>query len=991
MKKFYIVFLLGMLAIVTGTHAQDSTRNLRGVLKGRLADTTSHQVLQQASISVMAANASIVTQTLTDSAGRFTLRNIPIGKYNLQIVFNGYDTRFQPFTVTKDSLALNAGTIYMQLHANTLAGVTVQAPPIIIKQDTTEYNASMFNVKPNATAQDLLQKLPGVDVDKQGNVKAQGESVQRVLVNGKRFFGDDPKLATQNLPSDVIDKIQVFDDLSDQSKFTGFDDGNRVKTINIVTKQNMRTGYFGRFILGGGEGGDGNKGLFDEAGNVSRFKGDQQITYIGQANNTNKQNFSVQDILGGGNGGGGGGGGGRGGYAGGLGGGAGGNFGGAGGNRAGTGGGGGGSGFSTNNNGITTTLASGLNYRDKWGKNTDIAGSYFYNNLLTEKDQKSNTENFIKNDSSIFNNQDISSRNRNINQRMNLNIETQFDSSNSMVIRPNASVQQSNGSSASTTSTTRGTSIPISNSTATTNTSNHGYNGTADVLFRHKFAKRGRTFSLSLNFGGNSNDGSGNNYSSSFYHLKGTDSASLINQHYTTNSNTQSLGVTASYTEPLGKHSILEFNYNYSYNKSVANRYTFDYDSASKTYIHPDSLLTNTYENNYNSNRGTLSYRFQNEKLNFSIGSGLQFGNLTSDNTSKNIEVTQHYTNIYPSANFFYKFSRSTTLRFNYNGRTSQPTAQQLQPVIDNSDPLNIKIGNPLLKQSFTNSFRLLLLSFNNVNYHNMFASINANFVSNNIVNSTITNVLTGVDSIRPVNLNGTYSLSAFFNYGFPLKKPKSNINFTTNISDSRGVSLFDTIGSVQHLNTGSPNFTTNYVFGEAIKWTTNLKNNFDMNFSAQPTYNITKYSQSTGSNLDYFSLILSTDFTWYSKSGWIFSPDFSYTYYGGRSQGYNTSVPLLNVGFAKQFLKNKAGELRLTVFDLLNQNVSIQRSATENYVQDIQTKTLTRYFLLTFTYNLRNFAGNQQQQGRRNGMGFPNGGGRRNDGGGGGGGGPEL
>lgn len=956
MKNFYTIFLLIMLLAVTGLHAQTS----KGVLKGRLADTTTSQVLQGASVAVLAADASVVARATTDSTGRFVLSNIPFGKYRLQVMFSGYNTRYHSFTISADSLALDAGTIYMQLQANTLATVVVQAPPIQIKKDTTEYNAQMFNVKPNATVQDLLQKLPGVDVDKQGNVKAQGETVQRVLVDGKRFFGDDPKMATQNLPSDVIDKIQVFDDLSDQSKFTGFDDGNRVKTINIVTKKNMRKGYFGKLIAGAG-----NKGLYDEAANISRFAGNQQITFIGQANNTNKQNFTVQDILGGG------GGGGRGGSAGGIGGGAGRNFGGAGGNRA--GGFSGLTGATSNNGGLITTLAAGLNYRDTWGKNTDVSGSYFYNNLLTQTDQRSNTENLIQGDSSIFANQDNSSRKRNINQRLNLNIETSFDSSNSMIIRPNVSVQQSDGSSETSTSTTRGTS-PISNSTAHTNTHNSGYNGSADVLFRHKFAKRGRTFSVGITFGGSSNDGYGNNYSNSNYFLKNGDSVSNINQHYVTKSNAQNISATLSYTEPIGKHSIIELNYNYSYNKNNADRFTYDYDSVSKTFSRPDSLLTNTYENTYYSNRATLSYRYQTEKFNMSVGSGIQFAQLTSDNASKNIQVVHPYTNLYPSANMTYKVSNSATLRFNYNGRTSQPTAQQLQPVIDNSDPMNIQIGNPNLKQSFTNSFRLLFIDFNKVNFHNMFASINANFVSNNIVNATITSRETGVDSILPVNLNGTYSLSAFFNYGFPLKKPKSNINFTTNISDARGVSMqgTDSAGISTALQ---KNYTTNYTLGETIKWTTNLKNNFDMNFSASPTYNITKYSllSENNNNIDYFSLQLATELTYYTKSGWLISPDFSYTYYGGRAQGYNTSVPLLNLAFAKQFFKDKRAELRLTVYDLLNQNVSVQRTATDNYIQDVQTKVLTRYVLLTFTYNLRNFTGNAQQ-GRRGGQGFPGG-----------------
>jgi hypothetical protein len=313
-----------------------------------------------------------------------------------------------------------------------------------------------------------------------------------------------------------------------------------------------------------------------------------------------------------------------------------------------------------------------------------------------------------------------------------------------------------------------------------------------------------------------------------------------------------------------------------------------------------------------------------------------------------------------------YRFSNTANLRFNYSGRTTQPGVQQLQPVINNSDPLNVQIGNPTLKQSFTNSFRMLFVSFDRTHFRNIFATINASFVQNNIANAVTTNAETGADTIIPVNLNGAYNLSAFFNYGFQLKKPKSNLNFTTNLTNNRSVNL------INHVT----NFTTNYTIGETIKWTTNLKNNFDMSFSVTPTYNITRYSVQPDQNENYFSQVLNTDITFYTKSGWIVETGFNYTAYAGRSPGFNTSVPLLNAAIAKQFFKKKQGELRLSIFDLLNQNVSVTRNVAENYIQDVQTKVLTRYALLTFTYNLRNFAGPQKNMPaffhNRNGDGAP-------------------
>src|SRR6185312_12830223 len=260
-------------------------------------------------------------------------------------------------SITDSNSNVDMGTLLLQHSNELLEAAIVQRPPMGIRKDTVEYNAGSFAVKPNATAEDLLNKMPGITVDHSGTVTAQGETVQRVLVDGKRFFSDDPKLATRNLPPDIIDKIQVFDDLSDQSKFTGFDDGNRVKTINIVTKKNSRKGYFGKTVVG-----DGTNENYDLSINMHRFDGNSQLSVLGQGNDINKQNFTPQDIFGGG-----GGGGGR------------------------RGGGGAQASTSPQSNGVTTVWAGGINYRNTYGTNpnhsTDVYGSYFYNSQHVSVDQ----------------------------------------------------------------------------------------------------------------------------------------------------------------------------------------------------------------------------------------------------------------------------------------------------------------------------------------------------------------------------------------------------------------------------------------------------------------------------------------------------------------------------------------------------------------------------------------------------------------------------
>jgi len=888
-----------------------------GSLKGTLIDSVSKQSMKDASITLLdAADSTLELFVLATAGGEFEIKNISFGSFIVQIDFQGYKSYSKSITFSKEKPSIEMGTIYMQPQANDLNEVIVQsARPIVIKKDTVEYNAGSFKTKPNAVVEDLIKKLPGMEVSKDGTVKAQGETVTRILVDGKRFFGDDPKMATKNLPPDIIDKIQVFDDQSDQSKFTGFDDGNRVKTINITTKKDKRKGFFGKGILAGGANND--EALYDNSLNISRFNNQQQMTLLAQVNNVNKQNFSKQDILG----------------------------------ARGSGSG-----------GITSTLGAGLNYRDVWGKKTEVSGSYFYNNQSTDNAFNSLSQNLIKEDSTTLSSRTSTSEHDNQNHRFNFNIEHNFDSSNSLIIRPNLSTQHtSSESNDSTHSTESKAGSLIYNAVSHSTRENTGYNGGLEATFRHRFAKRGRTYSVGLNLGGSTNNGDGNNYSFITYPTR----IKTVNQQFNSTSNSNNVSTTLSYTEPIGKGQLLEFNYNFSLNNSNSKRTTYNFNSSSKNYDLQDSLLSNQYENSYLSNRGTLSYRVQGTKYNFSLGSGVQFGERESQNLSKNINIKQNFTNLYPTANLNYEFTKTKSLRFFYNGRTSQPSINQLQPLVTTSDSINIRTGNPDLKQQFAHTFRLLYRSFNMTTQKVIFATINASMIQNDIQNS-VTQYTNGRTLTIPVNLNGTYSVSGYFNYGFPLKKPKSNLNFSTNISYNQNQNLVTNVDNTNVATTIS-NYTKNTSLGETISWTTNLKDNFDMNFSSTTNYNIAKQTLQINQNANYFTETLGLEVTYYTKSGWVLSSDFDYIYSTGRAVGYNNSVPLWNASLAKQLFKKKQGEIKFFVFDLLNQNVSFTRTLTGNTIQDVQNKVLTRYFMLSFTYNLRKFGQKQDKKSGNN------------------------
>ncbi|HXB95353.1 MAG TPA: TonB-dependent receptor [Puia sp.] len=921
---------------------------IRGSVKGVVADTAGRTPMSDATVSISPEKDSSDMQfAITDQHGAFGFKNLAPGAYRLLITFEGYRAIRRQLTIEAAAKDIDLSTIYLHRQADILAEVVIQRPPMQIKKDTIEYNAESFATKPNAVAEDQIRKLPGVQVDASGNITAQGEKVTRVMVNGKPFFANDPKLATRNIPPEIVEKYQIYDDLDDQSKFSGFDDGNRIKTINIVTKKDKRQGYFGRAVAG-----IGTDEKYDESFNFHRFDNDRQISVLGQGNDVNKQNFTVQDILG------------------------------SSGSRRGSGG-GPGAAANQSASGITTVWAGGANYRDSWGK-FDAYGSYFYNFTHVGTNTESLTERFFSSaeDTSNTTTRSNPAISRSTNQRVSFNIENKSDSGNSFVFRPNITFQNTSPSQSSTATTVDQEGRPVSSSAGNSYSNNGGFNiNGSNLTLRHRFKKPYRTLSLDLTGTVNVNNGDGYyNSDNDFYQL---DSVQNLKQHYNDSLHSVSLSPTLSYTDPLSHHSIIEINYNHTYNKSTTVNNTYDFDPA-KGYVLFDSLFSNSYRFISNSDRFTLNYRLQKGKANFNIGSGIQLLRFNSLNTTKGTDVPGNFVNLTPTISFTYSFSNRQRLRMYYTGRTGNPTASQLQPLTTTSDDINFTVGNQYLKPQFTHSIRILYSSFNPSTQNVIFATINASTTVNDIQNAIVPNDKGG-QTTSYVNLNGTYNASGFFDYGFSLKRPKSNLNLITNINYSQSQTLVDSTkvpGNFQH------DFVYNTGLSETVSWTTNIRKNFDMNLSSALNYTIARNSLRPNQDFDYWSEVVNTEFTAYTNSGWLVAATFTYTYSDNHTPGYNASIPLLSPSIAKSLFRKKNGEVRFTVFDVLNKNTMVSKSVSLNQVSDSRTTTLTRYAMLTFTYNLNNFAGKNQR--RMPGV-FPGrfrGGGGGSGGGGGGGGG---
>lgn len=920
-----------------------SAQKVSGLVKGTLQDSLTAGGLGDATVSVMRLpDSSLVSFTLTNNNGYFEIKNLDAGEYAVVSSFVGMRSLKRKVTISAQHPVEDFGVVNLQRADKLMDEVIITEAPVKVSGDTISYKADAFKTKPNATVEDLLKKLPGVQVERDGTVKAQGENVQKVYVDGKEFFNNDPKLATKNLTAEMVDRVEVYDDMSEQAKFNGIDDGSRAKAINLKLKKDKKKGVFGKVNAG-----YGTNDRYDAGLTANYFKGAMQANVIAKTNNTNNVGYTVSDMLGMFSGGGMtmmNGGGNMGGMS--VGGGS---FGGGGGAMI-VGGGRGGnistSGFNLGSTGagITSSSQAGLNYRDTWSKYFDVNGSYFFNHTQRENTANTFRQNFLT-DSTITSREETFSRNRNDNHRANLNIVYTVDSFNSVIYQPNLNIQNSQSySNNSLTSTGLGklatTGTLINQGRTVNNNLGEGYNWSNNLLWRHRFRRAGRT--LSANFSNTMSENDRDGYTLNQLTIRQSD------QMYRSENSTRNYGLSVSYTEPIARDKILEFNYNHNDNSNQSDRRTYNKNTATGAYDILDDLQTNRFENSNLFDRYGTNLRVVKKKYNYQLGFAVQQTTLESNNISKNSFVSQKATNLFPTASFQYQFQRSRSLRINYRGRTNQPTASQLQDVEIRDNYPYISKGNPLLKQEFNHSLMLSYNFFDVIKFRNFFAFVTLSTTQNKIVNS-VEYRAGGVQFTQPVNINGVYNVSGNFNYGLPLKRMMGgNLSTNTRIDYSQDASLINQ----------QKNFARTLTLAEELRLNYNYKEKLDMGLSAGVTYNQVRNTVQKSSNYNYFTHVYSADITYSMPKDFILATDLDYTFNTGLTAGFNQNYAIWNASLAKQVFKNKRGEIKASVFDLLNQNTSVSRTVDARYIEDVRNTTLKRFFMLTFTYRINRMGG---------------------------------
>jgi hypothetical protein len=937
--------LAALLLLPQAAHAQVTS------LKGKFVDPTNKTVVAGVLVKLTSfADTTDVHRVAAKDDGTFEVTGLGVHSYRLEASRIGYSTLRQVIRVAKQGQ--DAGVLQMVPEAVKIAGITVTGspPPATQIADTTEFRADAVKTSKDATAEDLVQKLPGVTMEN-GKLKAHGEDVKQVLINGRPFFGSDPAAAMRNLPAEVVDRIQVYDKASDQAEFSGFDDGQQQKTMNFILRN--RIARFGKVY-----GGYGDRDRYQAGGSATWLHGQERFTLIGLSNNINQRNFSPQDLTGALSGNGGGGGGPRIMM-----------FGGGGGRGAGggsqqivrMGGGFGGGGFDPSSflvnqqGGISTTNSAGTNYVGQWGPKLAVSGSVFVNGIDNNNQQVLTREYTPPQDSLAFYAQGTSTTNRNGNERFDARFEWTVDSLNSVIMQPRLYFQDNHTGTVGSAANTNDIGTPLSSTTGDTENHTSGDNLSNRLTLRHRFGKRGRNISADIQMGHSERDGNRNQSSLNQSLQAGVSSADTLDQQVGSASLTNSVSTRVAYTEPLfpGWQGQLIWNPQYTYSHSDARSLGIDPSGA---YTILDSTQSNTFTNHNRVQNGGAAVLFTKGVWRWLTSASWQRIELESQQTFPNtLNVNDAFVSVLPSMSLTATFARRRNMRLAWTTTTSPPTISQLQNVVDNSNPLALTAGNPALHPTYSNNLTLRLAEADPLKSRSRFLFLNVSRTADPISNATFTaphdTVVAGIplsrgtQLTRPVNLDeASWVASAFAVYSRPL-------TFMKSIASLNGGASYNQTPTLGNAGT---NISRTYAVRYGLVLASNISQNLDFTVSYQGNYNMARNSLTAVDTRDYYSHTLSLRLNAVAAHGVVVREEVNHNLQNGVSDQYGQNEVLWNTTLGKKFLKNDTGELRVTATDVLAQDRSVGRSFTESYVQDSRDRTLGRFVQAVFTYTFR-------------------------------------
>lgn len=916
MKNFSRLILFLLLAAITfAVSAQNTTR-----ISGSIFDEKTQEPVEQASVRILnARDSSYVNGAVTNELGSFQVQ-VSQGKYILNISYLGYASKYIDVNANKERVSI--GKINLEEDAILLkeAVVTAKAIEIMVKGDTIEYNADSYKVQESAALEDLMKKMPGVEIDSDGKITVNGKEIKKILVDGKEFFSDDPKIASKNLPASMVNKLQVVDKRSDMAMMTGFDDGNEETVINLTIKPGMKEGAFGNAYAG-----YGSKDRYETNAMLSYMRDNHQLTALGGTNNTNNAGFSdfASSSFGGMR------------PPRGL------NFG--------------------NKNGVMTSTNGGVNFATESKSGLKWGGNARYGAVDNDVKSDSYTQNFAKNGNDQFETKTSKGTNKSYNTGVNLRFEWTVDSMTQIIFTPNLQYNKNRNWQDSKFLTT------LENPNDSVNwgwedyfMDSKGLNLDGTLDFSRKLNNKGRVFSASLSGGIRNSDGEG--YNNSDLHYKSSKPDEEIRQLISNDNKSHNWKAYTSYVEPIGWNNFLQLTYSYRKNNSKADKVT--YNSGDMSIIDDYTKMT---KNDFTNQEVALNFKSVREKFNYTVGLGIQPSS-SKTNITNIIDTTINVTNFAPNAQFNYIWSRNTNLRIDYSGSTNQPSASQLSVAKDKTNASNTVTGNPNLKPSFENRLNIRFRSFNPEQASAFMVFGRFSYTLDDIVSvSTLDG--DGNKNSTYDNVDGNYSGNLRVIFNTPLKfNKKFSINSMSFGSFSRTKGLIDNVQNIAKNTRFQESLGIDYrsdIFDAGIRGNFNYNNQKNTKREGQETFEY-------GGNFN-TTIYLPYDFT--------IESDINYTRNSGYSGGFSQKECLWNASVAKAIFKNKAGTLRFKIYDILQDRSNISRTSNLRYISDVSTNTINSYFMFHFVYKFQLFKGGVKQSDmedpmRRGGRGM--GGGRR-------------